>query len=193
MHNYTFSMTRESDDRFVSFPFDFTLTVRLPADEVWREVREGLVDHSTGWMWPTQYSQPSIATGRLALGSRLVLTYQIPNPNNPSGPKKNATYEFDIVGFDDEARRYEYRATADHPFLQGGGSVKVTPIGPHHSELKWVGMYRHISGHKGKEAQGDVFAYFLGMFFTALAQNVKNRVGYGEDVPMPTAQSPARS
>jgi hypothetical protein len=180
MHNYTFTMTRESSDDFISFPFEFDATILLSADEVWSEVKGGLEDHASGWMWPTQYSQPSVDHLPMRKGSRLILTYQIPNPNNPGGPKKNATYEFDIIAFDAAARRYEYRATPDHPFLRGGGAVWVVPVDERTSRLRWSGRYQHIAGHKGKEAQGDVFAHFLCMFFTALAQNVKRKVGYDE-------------
>lgn len=193
MHNYTFTVSRQSGTDFISFPFEFTATILLPVTDVWREVKGDLIDHARGWMWPTQYSQPSIATGEMAVGSRLVLTYQIPNPNNPGGPKKNATYEFDITAFDNAARTYEYRATPDHPFLQGGGTVTVEPVDARTSVLKWRGQYRHIAGHKGKEAQGDVFAYFLGMFFTALAQNIKSKVGYEamtSEAPAAAGESP---
>jgi hypothetical protein len=178
MHNYTFTMTRESGNHFISFPFEFDATIQWPAEEVWKEVKSGLEDHASGWMWPTQYSQPSVDAPPLRRGSRLILTYQIPNPNNPGGPKKNATYEFDIIAFDDDAQRYEYRATPEHPFLRGGGAVWVTAIDSRTSRLKWAGLYQHIADHKGKEAQGDVFAHFLCMFFTSLAQNIKRKVGY---------------
>jgi hypothetical protein len=183
MHNYTFTVTRESDDQFISFPFSFEATICLPADEVWQEVVRGMVDHASGWMWPTQYSQPTVTPVPPRTGARLVLTYQIPNPKNPGGPKKNATYEFDVIALHDAQRYYEYRATPDHPFLRGGGKVSVTAVDESTSRLEWKGRYQHIAGHAGKEAQGDVFAYFLCMFFTALAQNIKQHVGYRAHSP----------
>lgn len=182
MHNYTLSVTRESTDDYVSFPFSFEATVTLPDDALWRAIIESMVDHSSSWLWPTQYSKPTVDSIPPRLGSRLVLAYQIPNPNNPGGPKKNATYEFEIVAFDDAVKTFEYRATADHPFLRGGGVVSVSSIDAGTSRLRWKGRYQHAAGQKGKEAQGEVFAYFLCMFFTAMAQNIKRRME-GEIAP----------
>ncbi|GAB4150816.1 MAG: hypothetical protein Tsb0016_22700 [Sphingomonadales bacterium] len=185
MHNYTVSVTRQSDPQFVSFPFRFEATIHLPADEVWAQWVETVTNYRESWLWPTQYSQPTVDQSPPRAGGRLTLTYQIPNPNNPDGPKKNATYEFDLLEWDDMARAFSYRATPEHPFLAGGGHLSVSVIDDRHCRFVWAGEYKHVNQHEGKEAQGDVFAYFLCMFFTAMAQNIKKKVGY-DDAPAPT-------
>lgn len=181
MHNYSVTVSRESDRDWISFPFLFEATIPLSADDMWQEVSRAYTDGESAWMWPRQYSQPSIDTAAPREGSRLVLTYQIPNPNNPGGPKKHATYEFDILEWHNDTRRYRYEATDSHPFLRGGGTVTVSEIGPRLCRLRWEGLYRHVATDSRSEAQGDVFAYFLGMFFTALAQNVKKKLGFATD------------
>ena len=51
------------------------------------------------------------------------------------------------------------------------------PVDENVSTLTWQGEYRHDAGDKRKEAQGDVFAFFLCTFFTAAAQNIRKRAG----------------
>ena len=175
MHNYTVTVTRRTEDEFIGFPFCFEATIKLPARDVWQEWITTLTDYHKTWFWPTRYSQPSVEGGVVERGGRLVLTYQIPNPHDSSRPDKNATYEFDIIGFDDENMFFEYRATENHPFLKGGGALTVKPVEDRVSVLTWQGEYRHDTGDPRKEAQGDVFAFFLCTFFTATAQNIKKR------------------
>ena len=44
--------------------------------------------------------------------------------------------------------------------------------------IVWKGKYKHLRENKNALAQGDVFAHFLCSFFTALAQNINNNIGY---------------
>ncbi len=177
MHNYTVSVTRNTEDDYVGFPFFFEATVRLPASDLWQEWVDTLTDYRQSWFWPTRFSQPSLHDGIAGKGGLLVLTYQIPNPHDPSRPDKNATYEFDVLEWQDDAMYFEYRATPSHPFLKGGGGVRVKPVDEGTSTLTWQGEYRHDTGDVRKEAQGDVFAFFLCQFFTTAAQNIKQRTG----------------
>lgn len=177
MHNYTISVTREVDDDFISFPFRFEVTVKLPAAKLWEQWEMTHKNYQKSWLWPTQYSQPVLDEWPPKKGGMFRLTYQIPNPHDPSRPKKNAAYQFHILEWDNDEMLFAYRATDDHPFLEGGGSVKVSPIDDNRCRLVWEGKYRHAAGDPGKEAQGDVFAFFLCSFFTATAQNIKKQVG----------------
>ena len=177
MHNYTLKVTREVDEQYISFPFAFEVTVKLPAAELWQQWEETFADYTKSWLWPTQYSQPSLDAWPPEEGGLFTLTYQIPNPHDPSRPKKNATYQFNVLEWSTGDRRFSYRATDEHPFLTGGGTVRVAPLDEKTSYLVWEGRYRHSAGDPGKEAQGDVFAFFLCNFFTATAQNIKKQVG----------------
>lgn len=177
MHNYTVTVTRRTDDEQIAFPFCFEATIRLPAKDVWQEWISTLSDYKKSWFWPIKYSQPTVEGGVVEKGGRMVLTYQIPNPHDPSLPDKNATYEFNILECKQDEMYFEYRATESHPFLKGGGSLQVKPIDDDISVLTWQGEYRHDAGDKGKEAQGDVFAFFLCTFFTATAQNIRKQTG----------------
>lgn len=180
MHNYTVSITRESDRQWISFPFAFEVTIRRPAAVIWDEWRRTLVDYRQGFLWADKYSQPSTDTVPPREGARLTLTYQIPNPDKP-GSIKNATYQFDITGWSDEKHFFEYRATETHPFLRGGGQVTVEVLDADSCHLRWAGTYRHAAGDPHSIRQGDVFAHFLGMFFTALAQKIRKNVPYEDD------------
>ncbi len=173
MHNYTITVTRRTDETAIAFPFCFEITVPLPASEVWEEWITTLTDYHKSWFWPTRYSQPTVEDGIVAKGGRMILTYQIPNPHDPSRPDKNATYEFNILECKPDDMFFEYRATEGHPFLRGGGSLEVKPVDANISLLTWQGEYSHDADDPGKIAQGDVFAFFLCQFFTATAQNVR--------------------
>jgi hypothetical protein len=177
VHNYTFSITRESDSEFISFPFSFDATIQAPASEIWEEWTTIHTDYEKCWLWPIEFSQPSVEPCPPEKNGLMTLTYQIPNPHNPKKPKKNATYQFHLLEWDDEDMKYAYRATVDHPFLIGGGSMEISVIDENSCRLHWQGLYKHVSGDPGKEAQGDVFAFFLGQFFTTMAQNIKKKVG----------------
>jgi hypothetical protein len=77
--------------------------------------------------------------------------------------------------------QFKYRASDKHPFLQGGGTLKILPIDDHTSSFDWSGQYRHVNDKGRSEAQGDVFAFFICNFFTALAQNIKKEIGFDDD------------
>lgn len=176
MHDYTYSMTRNVDTGFISFPFRFEMTVHMPARELWQEWEDTHSNHSKSWLWPLKFSQPSVEPCPAKQGGLLTLTYQIPNPHDDSRPPKNATYQFHILAWDTEDMYFKYVATKDHPFLQGGGSLKISPLSEKSCSFVWEGEYRHQAGDQSAEAQGDVFVFFLAQFFNTLAQNVKKKM-----------------
>ena len=178
MHNYTVSVTRNSDDDFIYFPFSFDARINLPAREIWEEWKTTHSDHDICWLWPLKFSQPTVEPWPPAKGGLQTLTYQIPNPHDASKPKKNATYQFHILEWDEEAMTYAYRATDDHPFLIGGGKLVITELDSGCCRFLWQGEYKHVTGDPRIEAQGDVFAFFLCQFFTTMAQNIKKKVGF---------------
>ena len=178
MHNYTVSVTRNSDDKYIYFPFSFDARINLPAQEIWEEWKTTHRDHEKCWLWPLKFSQPTVEPWPPAKGGLQTLTYQIPNPHDASKPKKNATYQFHILEWDNDTLTYAYRATDDHPFLIGGGKLVITEIDSECCRFLWQGEYKHKTGDPRIEAQGDVFAFFLCQFFTTMAQNIKKRVGF---------------
>ncbi len=178
MHNYTFEISRETDRDFIYFPFSFQATIKLLAREVWDEWILTLSDSDKSWLWPTQYSQPSVTPSPPQAGGILLNSYQIPNPHDPQKPKKVTSYDFYIEICDNDKMQFKYRATDEHPFLKGGGTLKIVPIDDHKCSFNWSGKYRHTNDHGYSEKQGDVFAFFICNFFTALAQNIKENVGF---------------
>jgi hypothetical protein len=180
MHNYTFEINRESDPDHVYFPFRFQASVRLPARELWEEWLRTISGVEGSWLWPRRYTQPSVRPGPPQVGGLLLNSYRIPNPHDPSKPDKVTAYEFHIEICDNEAMKFKYRATDDHPFLEGGGTLTVVPVDEGSSLLRWNGKYRHANDHDYSEKQGDVFAFFICNFFTVLAQNIKTAVGFDD-------------
>jgi len=184
MHNYTFQINRETDRDHVHFPFSFQATVRLSAREVWDHWIQTLSDSDESWLWPTQYTQPSVTPLPPARGGILLNSYEIPNPHDASKPKKVTSYDFLIEACDNDAMLFKYRATDEHPFLKGGGTLNIVEIDEHSSSFNWSGRYRHKNDKGYSEEQGDVFAFFICSFFTALAQNIKKAVGFDPRVPV---------
>jgi hypothetical protein len=178
MHNYTFQIGRETDRQHVHFPFGFKATVRLPARAVWDEWMRTITGVEGSWLWPRQYTQPSVRPARPQAGGMLLNSYRIPNPHDPSKPDKVTSYEFHIEICDSETMKFKYRATDEHPFLEGGGTLTIVPVHDNCSLLEWSGKYRHVNDRGRSEEQGDVFAFFICSFFTALAQNIRKAVGY---------------
>lgn len=173
MHDYTFSVTRNIESGFIAYPYRFEATVWLPAQEVWQQWITTLTDHRKSWLWPTRYSQPSIADGLPDKGGRIVMTYQIPNPYDSSRPDAHVSHEFDIIEFSESDMFLEYCTTDSHAFLKGGGAFKVKPVDGKTSALTWDGEYRHDTGDARTEAQGNAFPYYLCTFFTATAENIR--------------------
>lgn len=182
MHNYTFQIGRETDPDFVHFPFSFQATIKLSARQVWDQWIQTLSNADETWLWPTQYTQPSVTPLPPAEGGILMNSYQIPNPHDPKKPKKVTSYDFHIEKCDYEAMQFKYRASAEHPFLKGGGFLEIIPIDDDTSTLSWTGRYKHSNDHGFSEQQGDVFAFFICSFFTAMAQNIKKVVGFEESI-----------
>jgi hypothetical protein len=178
MHHYTFNVSKQTEKEYLAYPFSFEAKVLLPADKVWDEWILTLTDTEKSWFWPLQYSQPRVESMPMAAGGLLILDYEIPNPHDGNRPPKIAQYQFHIVECDHEKRFYKYQATDDHPFLVGGGMVSVEANNTKSSNLVWKGKYKHLRENKNALAQGDVFAHFLCSFFTALAQNINNNIGY---------------
>jgi len=178
MHNYTFEIGRETDRDNIYFPFSFKATIKLPVRDVWEEWIRTLSDSGESWLWPTQYTQPSVTPLPPGEGGILMNSYQIPNPHDPKKPKKVTSYDFHIEICDSDTMQFKYRATDEHPFLKGGGHLRIIPIDDHTSSFNWSGNYRHANDHGYSEEQGDVFAFFICSFFTALAQNIKKVVGF---------------
>lgn len=173
MHDYTFTVTRNAEDGQIKYPYCFEATVKMSAGDVWREWIATLIDYRNSWLWPTRYSQPSVAGGLVEQGGRVIMTYQIPNPYDASKPDANVSHEFDITGFDERNMFFEYLTTDSHVFLKGGGSLELKPIGERSCTLTWQGEYRHDTGDARTEAQGDAFPFYLCTFFTAAAQNIR--------------------
>jgi len=182
MLNYSFEINRETDTDHVYFPFRFKSLVRLPARELWEEWLRTISGEEEGWLWPRKYTQPSVQPLPPQAGGLLLNSYRIPNPHDPSKPDKVTAYEFNIETCDSEAMKFRYRATDDHPFLEGGGTLTIVPVDEGSSLLKWKGKYRHAKNHDNSEKQGDVFAFFICNFFTVLAQNIKSKVGFDNPV-----------
>jgi hypothetical protein len=178
MHNYTFEISRETNRETVDIPFNFRSTIKLSAREVWKEWIRTLSDSDESWLWPTQYTQPSVTPLPPQAGGILLNSYQIPNPHDPKKPKKIISYAFHIEICDSDTMQFKYYATDEHPFLEGGGHLRITSIDDHTSSFNWRGKYRHANDHGYSEEQGDVFAFFICSFFTALAQNIKKAVGF---------------
>jgi hypothetical protein len=189
MHNYTFQIGRETDEEFVHFPFSFLATIKLSARDVWDQWIRTLSDSDEGWLWPTQYTQPSVTPLPPQAGGILLNSYQIPNPHDPKKPKKVTSYDFLIEICDSDTMQFKYHATDEHPFLKGGGHLSITPIDDHTSSFNWSGKYRHANDHGFSEKQGDVFAFFICSFFTALAQNIKTAVGFEDSLENATDEA----
>jgi hypothetical protein len=180
MHNYTFEINRESDQDHIHFPFHFKATVLMPARAVWEEWIRTISGVEGSWLWPRQYTHPSVEPSPPQVGGMLLNSYRIPNPHDSSRPDKVTAYEFHIEICDEDAMKFKYRATDEHPFLKGGGTLTILPVDDQRCTLDWRGKYRHVNDQSGSEKQGDVFAFFICSFFTALAQNIKKAVGYDE-------------
>ena len=179
MHNYTITIGREADEEFISYPFAYETTVKLPVEELWRALLNEFKDYKSGWMWPTQYSQPSIDQFPPRKGGSMVLTYQMPDPRNPSKPKQDLTYDFEILDFvdDGEERYLDYGSGERHPFL-GGGRISVKSAGEHYSVLEWKGAYKFRLDKMFRESAGQIFSYYFPMFFNGLSENIKEKIGY---------------
>ena len=179
MNEYRLSVGRETKGEFAAYPYHFEARIALPASDVWQQWIATLIDYDKTWLWPIQYSQPSVEAGLVERGRRVSMTYQIPNPYDSSRPPKNASHDFDILEFNDEEMLFEYGATDRHTFLQGGGAFQVKPVDDQTCTLIWSGEYRHELGDARTEAQGDAFAYYLCTFYTATAQNIRKATGPG--------------
>lgn len=173
MHDFTLSVTRESGNGLVKYPYCFEAIVNLPAEDVWREWIATLIDYRNTWLWPTRYSQPSVKDGLVEEGGRVVMTYQIPNPYDSTRPDKNVSHEFDITQINEQEMFFEYLTTDSHTFLEGGGAIQVKPVSEKTSTINWQGEYRHDTGDARTEAQGDAFPYYLCNFFIATSQNIR--------------------
>ena len=179
MHNYTISIGRETDEEFVSYPFSYETTVKLSAAELWQALLNEFKDYKQGWMWPTQYSQPTVDQFPPRKGGLFILTYQMPDPRDPDKPKQNLTYDFEILDIrETEAERYlDYGSGNHHPFL-GGGRISVTPADDGYSQLQWKGVYKFRLEKKHREEAGQIFSYYFPMFFNGFSENIKNKIGY---------------
>ena len=179
MHNYTISIGRETDDEFISYPFAYETTVKLPAEELWQALLKEFKDYKQGWMWPTQYSQPSIDRFPPCKGGSLVLTYQMPDPRDPSKPKQDLTYDFEILDYQDTVteKYLDYGSGNRHPFL-GGGRVSVVSVDEDYSKLEWKGAYKFRLEKMHRESAGQIFSYYFPMFFNGFSENIKEKIGY---------------
>lgn len=176
-NQYTLSFSRATDGEYTCLPFSFEATVRQPAAAVWNEWLQTLSDHERSWLWPTQYSRPTVDAFPPRAGGVITLTYQMPNPYDLAAPPRHLVYDFDIVDYSADGMYLDYKEGATHPFL-GGGRVSVKAIDEHTCLFTWAGMYKHLSERKSRQAAGDIFAHYFNMFFTALAQNIRNNIGY---------------
>lgn len=178
MHNYTINVTRNSEEEFVYFPYSFEAVIGLPAAEVWLEWHRTHTDHDKCWLWPLKFSQPSVDPLPPAKGGIQTLTYQVPNPHDPDKLPHDAQYQFHIVEWDDDAMFYQYRAADTHPFLIGGGQMAITALTDDSCRFHQHGEYKYDANDPHAQRQGDVFAFYLCTFFTTMAQNIKNHVGF---------------
>ena len=179
MHNYTITIGRETDEEFISYPFGYETTVRLPAAQMWQALNQEFKDYKQGWMWPTQYSQPSVDQYPPRPGGVFTLTYQMPDPHNPSGPKQDLTYDFEILDVQETPEKMflDYGSGARHPFL-GGGRIMVTPVDESTCKLEWKGVYKFRVEKAHRESAGQIFSYYFPMFFNGFSENIKKKIGY---------------
>jgi hypothetical protein len=179
MKNYTISVGRESDSEFISYPFSYEVTVKLDAEELWQALLQEFKDYKQGWMWPTQYSQPSIDQFPPRKGGALVLTYQMPDPRDASKPKQDLTYDFEITGYQHTSteRYLDYGSGKRHPFL-GGGRMSVAPVSDTHAKLSWEGVYKFRLEKMHREPAGQIFSYYFPNFFNGFTENIKKKIGF---------------
>lgn len=149
--------------------FQRTVQSRLTADRLWKQVRNAFRDSSDHPFWPQEFEH--IEGEELQEGGRIQVTY-----HTPTGDQ---TVTYDLVEYDPDRKRFQYRATDDHP-LDGGGTLKINALSEtdespsgnesYRSELVWTGSYRHrwysLSALYLKW-------YFLDAFFGAMEENLR--------------------
>lgn len=176
MHDYTISIGREHNSELFTYPFSFRTHVNQPLSEFWAALLAEFRDYESGFMWPTQYSQPSIDSFPPKAGGFLELTYQMPDPRDPDKPKMDLTYDFEILAYrEGESECYlDYGSGRRHPFL-GGGRISVQEDTPRRTELEWAGSYKFLRSKMHREEAGQIFSYYFAMFFNGFAENLKQR------------------
>lgn len=176
MHDYSISIGREHNSELYAYPFSYRTHVNMPLADFWQALLDEFRDWESGWMWPTQYSQPSIDVFPPDAGRFLELTYQMPDPRNPEKPKMDLTYDFEILAYGEGTSEcyMDYGSGRRHPFL-GGGRIAAREDMPSRTELEWAGTYKFLRTKMHREDAGQIFSYYFAMFFNAFSENLKAR------------------
>jgi hypothetical protein len=176
MHHYSYSWGKESDNEFTYLPYCLEVTVKLPAAAIWQEWVQSLTDHTKCWLWPTQFSQPKVPDLPLREGGGFMLTYQMPNYKDPTGPKMDLTYDYVMLEWKPQKMFCRYEGKGRHPF-RGGGSVSVKAIDEESCKFVWEGRYRYKTGTKGMEGMASQSARYFNDFLIKAAENILRKTG----------------
>ncbi|EFK95382.1 hypothetical protein LDC_2604 [sediment metagenome] len=177
MPKFSYSCGKEFEGEYTYLPYLLEVTVRLPAEELWKEVEQSVIDAKKGWLWATQYSQPHVDELPVRQGCDLHVDYQVPNLRDPKAPPIPLTYDYVLAEWKPEEMFYRYEGKGRHPF-RGSGFVNVVPIDAGSCLLKWGGRYHFKTGDKKTEgvARGSVKYFFT--FLMAVVDNIEKKTGW---------------
>ena len=147
--------------------FTYRQYVGLPADDVFADLEQSLIDAEKSWIWPDQFSVHVPDSTPLREGVTFVTKYKM--PDSSSGGVAKYEYRYKLVRFDRESRCFEYRAEPGHPFPGGGGVATVFPEGPDGCIFEWDGCYSHTGNRSAAE---ETFSWYFSTFFGAVEKNI---------------------
>lgn len=143
-----------------SVDFDRTINSSLPAEALWRLMRQAFEDPGRSPIWPVELEESDAV--ELAEGATVVATYKL-------GPVEvRPCYHITDL---EEGRSFSYRSDASHP-LDGGATVVVRGRNGG-SALRWYGSYRPRLHPLAPGALLFVRLYFLRTFFARLEENLR--------------------
>ena len=177
MHHYTYSWGKESEGDMTYLPYLLKVTVKLPAEEMWKEWERSITDVEKCWMWPTKYSKPRADEVPLRDGTTFHLDYQMPNYRDPDGPLLDLSYDYKMVKWRPEEMYCDYEGVGSHPF-RGGAFVRVIAIDEEFCLLHWEGKYQYKTGEKGMVGMERNSARYFNAFLIAVAENIQDHTGH---------------
>jgi len=162
---------REFEDGICSILFTYETRIELPADEVFADMEQMLVDSTKSWAWPDEYSVHTPDELPLREGVCFSTAYRMKNPT--TGEVGEYNYRYQLARYRPAERLFEYRAQKGHPFPGGGAVVTIEPLGDDVCLFKWDGVYTHNGNRAGAES---IFSWYFSLFFGQLEKNIKAHV-----------------
>lgn len=162
---------KEIEGRIISILFTYETRIELPADTVFREMEQALVDARASWLWPDEFSVHTPDEVPLREGVCFSTAYRMKNPQ--TGEVGEYHYRYQLSQWKPEQRLFEYRAQKGHPFPGGGAVVTITEVDANTCMFKWEGLYQHDGRRAGAE---EIFSWYFSIFFGQLEKNIKARI-----------------